>query len=152
MRKLKVDQIALCAIALCGLLLAGSTTQTDAQIPGPHPEYLHAIRDLRQAHGLLQHNFTQSKHVQAAAAALPEINGAISDLKSASKLDEKNLGDVPPPTTNIDPDGRFHMTADLLSRARHDVAGTESDPVALPYRDRALKHIDAASAAIAKAL
>ena len=137
---------------MCALFFAGSTTPTDAQMPGPHPEYLHAIRDLRQARGLLQHNFTQSKHVQAATAALPEINAAINDLKSASKLDEKNLGDVPPPATNLDPDGRFHMTAQLLSRAHHAVSQPESDPVAMPYKDRALRHIDAASAAIAQAL
>jgi len=152
MRKLKVNLVALCGIALCGLLLAGSATPTDAQTPGNHPAYLRAIRDLRQARSLLQHNFTQPKHVQAASAAVRWIDEAIGDLKNASKVDEKSLGDVPGPKTMPDDDGRFHAVASLLKSAREDASFTESDPVALPYKDRALKHIENAEGAIAPVL
>jgi len=151
MRELKVSQVALWAIVLGGLLLAGNTTPTDAQTPGPHPAYLHALRDLREARSLLQANFGMPVHAQAAATAIPQIDAAIGDLKNASKLDEKSLGAVPPPKS-MPEEGRFHTVADLLKSAHHDVGFPESDPVALPYRDRALKHIDAASAAIAPAL
>jgi hypothetical protein len=152
MRKLQVNTTTRVWIALCGLMLAGGAIQTDAQTPGAHPGYLRSIRNLREARGLLQGNFTKPAHIQAAAAALPEINAAIGDLKNASNLDEKSLGEVPPPDNTMLPEGRFHKAADLLQRAHHDASGAESDPAAVPYQDGALRHIDAASAAVAKAL
>jgi hypothetical protein len=153
MRKLNVNLVAQCGIVLCGLLLMGNATRAKAQqLPGPHPNYLHALRNLREARGLLQINFGQAAHVQAAAIALPAINDAIGELKAASKLDDKSLGDVPPPNNSLPPEGRFHKVADLLASAHHDTKGQESDPAAIPYKERALKHIDAASAAVAKVL
>src|SRR5271170_4750228 len=105
MRKLKVNLFTLCAITLCGLMLAGSATQTDAQTPGAHPGYLRAIRDLREARGLLQGNFTKPTHIQAASSATAAIDSAIGELKLAAKVDEKNLGNVPPPDNALPPEG-----------------------------------------------
>ena len=132
---------------MCALFLAGVSTQVDAQSPGEHPGYLHAIRDLREARGLLTANFGKPAHIAAANAALPEINAAISDLKSASHMDEKNLGQVPPPKS-MAPEGRFHEVMALLDSAHNDAKMPESDPAARPYKDRALGHIDKAREAI----
>jgi L-lysine 2,3-aminomutase len=138
-------------VVLTGLLLAGGSTGVDAQAPGSHPEYLHAIRNLREARGLLQFPFTKPEHIQAASAALSEIRDAIGDLKFASHIDEKNLADVPPDKT-MPPEGRFHKINDLLSSAYKDTKQPESDTVARPYKDRALDHIYNAQKAIQPAL
>ena len=148
MKTLQVRLLAQCAILLGALLSIGNVTPANAQMPGPHPPYLHALQNLREARNLLQTNFGDPAHAQAAAAALPEINSAIGDLKTASKLDDKNLGDVPP-ATNGPAEGRFRRVAQLLALAHHDTKGPEADPIALPAKERAQKHIDAASAIIA---
>src|SRR5271170_5841846 len=114
MTKSQVNLIARCFMALCALLLAGVSSQVDAQMPGQHPEYLHAIRDLREARGLLQYNFTNPAHIQAASSLTREINAAILDLKSASHIDEKNLQTVLP-NKAMPPEGRFHQVRDLLN-------------------------------------
>jgi hypothetical protein len=128
-------------------VLAGMSTQVDAQSPGAHPAYLHAIRDLRQARGVLIANIGEPARAAAANFALPQIDAAISDLQSASRLDAKSLGDVPPPKS-MAPEGRFHEVQALLDSAHNDIKMPESDPVARPYKDRALGHIDSASGAI----
>jgi hypothetical protein len=151
MRKLQMNVFARCWIVLCVLLLAGVSTHVDAQIPGPHPEYLHAIRNLRQARELLHTNFGEPKHIAAASAALPEINAAISDLKSASHIDEKNLEAVPP-FKSMPPEGRFHEVMSLLNSAHDDAKKPESDPVAKHFKDQALVHIDKARDAVTPVL
>ncbi len=147
MKKSQVNFIARCLMASCILLLAGVSTHVEAQPPGPHPAYLHAISNLRQARALLTTNFAIPAHIAAANAALPEINRAIADLKSASHLDDKNLGEMPPPKS-LAPEGRFHEVESLLGSAFHDASQPESDGAARPFKDRALGHIDAARNAI----
>jgi len=147
MTKFGRNSIARCLMATCALLLAGVSAQLDAQLPGPHPAYLHAIRDLRQARGILQYNFGKPAHIAAANAAIPQITAAIDDLKTASHLDEKSLGSVPPPKS-VDQAGRFHEAEALLDSAFHDVNLPESDPVARPFKDHALDHIDHARKAV----
>ncbi len=143
MRKLQVILIAKCWIVLCALILAGGPTSIYAQTPGQHPEYLHAIRDLREARGLLQTNFTVPAHIQAASSLTREIDAAIRDLKNASHIDEKNLQAVPP-AKDMPPVGRFHKIKDLLMSARDDAKGTESDPAAISSRNGGLTHINEA--------
>ncbi len=104
MRKLQVNLIAKYWIVLCALILAGGSTPIYAQMPGQHPGYLHAIRDLREARGLLQYNFTNPAHIQAASSLTREINAAIRDLKNASHIDEKDAQTVPP-NKDLPPEG-----------------------------------------------
>ena len=101
---------------------------------------------------MLQDNFKIPAHVQAAAEAIPQIDRAIEHLKTASRMDDKSLGQVPPPEKNLQESGLFHRVNDLLRGARHDVGEPESDPVALKSRDLALKDIDAAIGIIAPIL
>jgi hypothetical protein len=134
-----------CCVGLYALVLIGAATPANAQAPGQHPEYLHAIRNLRQARGILEgNNFTTPGHAQAATATIHDIDKALDHLKAASKLDDKSLGDVPPPRTDMTAVGRFHQANDLLKAARHDASGPESDPAAVQYRLMALNDIDAA--------
>jgi hypothetical protein len=133
------------------LLLAVDMTPGFAQAPGQHPPYLRAIRDLREAHSLLKGHFDDPSHAQAAIAAVREIDSAFGDLKTASHLDDKSLGDVPAPYNDVPQGTRFQKAQDLLRSAQHDTGGPESDPLALPARDRALKHINAALAAVQSA-
>jgi hypothetical protein len=148
----KLNLLASCLIFLGALLLLSGAVNVYAQTPGQHPNYLHAIHDLRQARGWLQITYTEPAHAQAAAAALPEINEAIDSLKLAAHVDEKSMSDVPAPNTNTPPNGRFHYVKDLLSAARRDTSMPESDPAALIHQKAALQHIMAAEAAINKVL
>lgn len=152
MKKSQVSIIAQCFIVLCALLIAGSSTQVDAQQqPGAHPGYLHAIRDLRQARELLRYNFTQPKQAAAANAALPAIDAAISDLKSASRVDDKHLEDVPH-NKDLPAEGRFHQVMTLLNSAHAHVLEPDSDQAAISFRDHALGQIDNARKAITPVL
>jgi hypothetical protein len=148
MRILKSKLPALCLLSLCALLLAAGVMPANAQMSGQHPNYLHAIRDLREARGLLQHNFTEPAHAKAASSAIPHIDEAINDLKRASKLDDKSLGAVPPPDNKMPDPGRFHKVSELLGAAHQACDGPDSDASAVPERDKAQKHIDAAAGII----
>jgi hypothetical protein len=152
MNKLKTLVLASCATFLGALSFVGVATPANAQMPGPHPAYVHAISDLRAARGMLQTNWGIPQHAQAASAAVHEIDQAIADLKHASHDDGKNMNDAPPIDTALSPKGRLHKSYDLLKAAHNDASGTESDPFALPSRDHAMRHIDAATAAIAGVL
>jgi len=154
MKKSHIRLIAPFCFALCALLVVGvSTNKVDAQAPpGPHPHYLHAIRNLREARTKLDYPFKEPLHQQIAAAAKPEIDDAIGDLKKASHLDDKDIGEVPPPNDNLPENGTFHNVSDLLAQARKDADGPESDLAARPFRDHALKRIDQAIAEVHKGL
>ena len=129
--------------ALAGVaLFAASSTWADT--PGKHPAYLHAIQDLREARALLDHKFNAPAHIQAAAAALPEIDAAIRDLKNAARVDDKSLGDMPRPDPTFPDAGRFHKVDELLHSARHDLDEPESDPAALALQSRTHHHLDGA--------
>jgi len=152
MRMLKTNLSIRCFVTVCALLLAAGTPNAKAEVPGPHPGYMHAIRNLRQARGFLETNFSNPGQAQAAGAAIHEIDAAIADLKQAAATNGANVGEVPPANGNLPPEGRFHQVAGLLHQARSDAGGQESDPVAVPAQGRALKHIDEASAIIAKVM
>jgi len=144
MKELQLKFVARRSAAVCVLLLAAGTQSTQAQVPGPHPAYLHAIQDLREARALLDHKFNAPVHIQAAAAALPEIDAAIRDLKSAAQVDDKSLGDMPRPDPILPDAGRFHKVNELLNLARRDISQPESDPAALALQSRTQRHLDGA--------
>lgn len=141
MSKSGKNRMAQWSFALCALLFTVTPARIYADVPGPHPGYLHAIRDLREARELLQTNWGNPRHAQAASAIIQEIDLAIGDLKHASRLDEKSLAAVPP-SKGMAPEGRFHKVQILLNESRTDISRPESDPVAVPHRDHALEHIN----------
>jgi len=115
-----------------------------ADTPGQHPFYLHALSDLRGARWEINHrpgNWAMSVHENE---ALREIDAAIHELKNASIDDGKNPEDHPPVDERPDHVGRLHAAHDLLMQAHSDVAREEDDPMARGLQHRALEHIDAA--------
>jgi hypothetical protein len=115
-----------------------------AQMPGPHPAYLHALSNLRSARAHLQRPAGVKMQVAwDENVAIREIDGAIKEIKDASIDDGKGLNDHPP-VTMMEWGGRLHKTLDLLRAARHDVEGDEDNNFARGLRRRAFEHIDAA--------
>jgi len=113
-------------------------------VPGKHPEYLHALSDLRAARGYLD-KVTPNEAVDSdTASAIREIDSAISGIKQASIDDGKDLHDHPPIDAHLEKSGRLHTAKQLLEKAYSDVAKPESDPKAAEWQKRIWGHINAA--------
>jgi tetratricopeptide (TPR) repeat protein len=126
---------------LAAILVPVSQAHAQQVAPGPHPEYLHALSDLRLARAYLD-QVTDPNVKGDANHAIGEIDKAINEIKQASIDDGKNLHDHPPIDSEISPKGRFHKALDLLRSAHADCAHAEDIPQARGLRDRALGHID----------
>src|ERR1700683_3921456 len=92
-----------------------------AQMPGPHPAYLHALKNLRHARAHLE----RPANVRMAVAwdenaAIREIDAAIHEIKEASIDDGKDLRDHPIIEGRMEWGGRLHKTVELLRAARRD--------------------------------
>ena len=128
-------------------LLAGMATLTgsataNAEVPGPHPAYLHALSDLRAARHYLSDHWAWEPVRRDDEAAIREIDAAIDEIKRASIDDGKGLNDPFPMDRHIDPHGRFRKANELLFAAHNDLAKAEDVPQSRGLRDRALGHID----------
>jgi hypothetical protein len=115
--------------------------------PPHHPAYLHALSDLRAARWLIEHRPGDWVQTNDEMVAIQQIDGAINDIKKAAYDDGKNLNDHPPLDTHPDNRGRIHQALGYLGKARADIAREEDNAYADGLRDRAIKHIDAASQA-----
>jgi hypothetical protein len=151
MKKSHLNLFAQCCVVICGLVLAGASTRANAQqLPGAHPSYLDALRDVRHAKALLDgYHWTNPAHAQAAAAAIPQLEGAIGELKAAATVDQKNLNDAPH-DSSISEANRLKTVDQLLITAHEDLNKHESDPMADHHRDKAFQYIDAAHKIIEK--
>jgi hypothetical protein len=149
MKKSKLNWLLPCWILLGALLLVGS--QAKAQGP-PHAGYIHAINDLRAARAQLSAPFQDPNHIQAAHAAIDEINHAIGDLKQAAAMNGADGNEAIPPNTQSDATGRFHKANQYLSSARVDAMAPESNPGSLQSRDDGVRRIDHAIAIVRKAI
>jgi hypothetical protein len=134
------------ALALC-LTLAPRTAQAQEQVPGPHPAYLHALSELRAARAYLD-GIEWPPIRGDRDRAIHQIDAAIGDIKNAAIDDGKNLNDHPPVEMNMEPNGRFRAALDLLDKAHNDVAQAEDVRKSRGLRDRALRDIDSAHAAV----
>jgi hypothetical protein len=141
MKKSQARIIAQCSMILLALLLTGASTRLSAQVSGVHPGYEHAIRDLREADGLLQHPYPQDAQLSGQIAH--EVEEAIGALKTASHIDDKSLSGVPP-EKSLDREGRYRKVQQLLNDARGEVRNPESDPHAESARNHGIQHIDSA--------
>jgi hypothetical protein len=139
---------ALVALALApvALGLAGCVVTPPAPPPAParHPDYLHALTDLRDARWTLQHRPGDSAVSTQEDLAIVEIDAAIGEAKKAAAEDGKNLYQHPPEDARADVRGRLHRADELLRKARADVARDETNPRTRELRDHAVAHIDAA--------
>jgi hypothetical protein len=118
--------------------------------PGRHPAYLHARTDLRRAERLMDWpEFRNARHDLDESAR--HVREAIREIDTAAAWDRKDLEDNPPVDTYPDRAGRFHAIARFLSGAKRDIEREEDNLAARAWRNRAIKHIDEAIAAVHRA-
>ena len=129
------------------LLFSGCVAQTSR-----HPAYLHALTDLRTARWMLEHRPGDAAVTAREDEAISEIDRAIGELKSAAIDDGKNIHEHPRVDVPSDYGGRLHRAAELLRKARADMAREEDNPSARGLRNRAIGHVDAALHATERAM
>ena len=129
---------------LLGGLLALVSLGANADLPGKHPYYLHALSDLRAARWMLEHRPGDAAVSGQEDVAITEIDAAIGEIKHAAIDDGKDLHDHPAIDAPKDRPGRLHKALELLRKVHSDVAREEDDPMAKGLRNRAVGHIDGA--------
>jgi hypothetical protein len=137
---------------LSGLLLTVVPFLANADLPGKHPFYLHALSDLRTARWMLEHRPGDRAVTADEDVAITEITHAIEEIKRAAIDDGKDIRDhvsldLPPERA-----GRLHQALDLLRKVHSDVAREEDDPYTRGLRNRAVEHIDNAIRATEQAM
>jgi hypothetical protein len=126
------------------LLLLSLPFAANADMPGQHPFYLHALGDLRGARWLFQHRPGGAATSADEDVAIGEIDIAIREIRAAAIDDGKDINDHMGIDVPGDPRARLHHARDLLMKVHDDVAREEDDPVTRQLRNRAVVHIDAA--------
>jgi hypothetical protein len=115
-----------------------------AQAPGPHPEYIYALQDLRLARAYLNDGWGWEAVRQQDSQAVQQIDAAIHDIKAAAIDDGRGIGDHPALEPNLGWHDRFGHAEDRLKRAHDDIARAQAMNENVDLRNRALRHIDAA--------
>ena len=131
-------------LLVSGLMLASVPFAANAEMPGKHPYYLHALADLRSARWMLEHRPGDAAVAGREDVAITEIDAAIGEIKKASIDDGKDLHDHVGVNEIPDRPGRLHKALELLHEAHEDVAREEDDPFTKGLRNRAVGHIDGA--------
>lgn len=132
-------------IALAAGIIAGtSPMMMQAQVPGPHPAYLHALSDLRAARHYLHDNWSYGAVRHEDDAAIREIDAAINEIKMASINDGQGDADPFPIDRNLNGRDRFRKANELLASAHNDLSRAEDVPSSRGLRDRAIMHVDRA--------
>ena len=116
----------------------------NADLPGKHPAYLHALTDLRAARWMLEHRPGDAAVSSHEDIAVAEIDKTIGEIKHAAIDDGKDIHDHPPVDVAADRPGRLHKALELLHKVHNDVAREEDDPMTRGLRDRGVRHIDEA--------
>ncbi len=115
-----------------------------AQHAQAHPEYLHALSDLRNARSNLERRGGDPQMKWDERGGVEAIDRAIREIKQAAIDDGKNLEDHPPIDAHELRGGRLHKAAAALRAAREDVSKEEDNGFAGGLRARALHEIDQA--------
>lgn len=139
-------------LLLSGLLLVALPFAANADLPGKHPYYLHALSDLRAARWLIEHRPGDAAVSGQEDVAITEIDKAINEIKKAAIDDGKDIHDHPPVQGPNDRPGRLHKALEILHKVHNDVAREEDDPMVRGLRDRAVGHVDEAIHATEHAL
>ncbi len=81
---------------LAALLLALTAPfAANADVPGQHPAYLHALTDLRTARWMLEHRPGDAAVSSHEDVAVAQIDAAIGEIKHAAIDDGKDIHDHP---------------------------------------------------------
>ena len=134
------------AAAVLGLSLAcgAAPLAASADVPGPHPAYVHALHDLRYARFLVARP-SYGNVDRFEGAAVREIDRSLFAVRQAAIDDGKDIYALEPTDVNLDQHARLRRAIELLRGARHDITdNVESDPAAIGWRNGAYRHIDAA--------
>jgi hypothetical protein len=134
------------------LLLLALPFAANADLPGKHPYYLHALTDLRTARWMLEHRPGDAAVSAQEDVAVTEIDKAIGEIKRASIDDGKDIHDHPAVDVPGNHPGRLHKARELLRKVHSDVDREEDDPMTKGLKDRAVHHIDEAIHATDRAL
>jgi hypothetical protein len=126
------------------LVLLALPFAANADMPGKHPAYLHALTDLRAARWMLEHRPGDAVVSAHEDLAIAEIDKTIGEIKRAAIDDGKDIQDHPPTDVAPDRPGRLHKALELLHKVHNDVAREEDDPMTRGLRNRAIGHLDAA--------
>jgi len=144
-RPISVRLLLAAAVALLPLA-------AQADLPGKHPYYLHALSDLRTARWMLEHRPGDAYVSGQEDVAIQQIDATIGELKKASIDDGKDLRDHPKVDVPDNHPGRLRKAAELLKKVHQDVDREEDDPTARGLKHRALEHVAAALRATDKAI
>jgi hypothetical protein len=134
------------------LLLIALPFAANADLPGKHPYYLHALSDLRAARWMLEHRPGDPAVSANEDVSVAEIDKAIGEIKRAAIDDGKNVQDHPAVDLPNDRPGRLHHALDLLRKVHSDLNREEDDPMTRGLKDRALHHVDEAIHATERAI
>jgi hypothetical protein len=126
------------------MILMLSPFAVNADTPGRHPAYLHALSDLRTARWLLEHQPGDKRVGAHEGEAVTAIDAAIGEIKRAAIDDGKDIHDHSPVDAPDQYGDRLHRAVEVLHRTRDDVAHEEDDPALHGLRNRAVGHIDEA--------
>jgi len=130
------------AVLIGAFVAAGPSAQ--AQVPGPHPAYLHALADLRAARHYLNDGWAFEGVRREDGEAIMHIDKAIDEIKRAAIDDGKRVDEPFPIDRRLSPHDRFRKANELLAAAHHDLDHAEDVPQSRGLRDRAIMHIDEA--------
>jgi hypothetical protein len=139
-------------VLLVTVICLATPLVANADLPGKHPAYLHALSDLRSARWMLEHRRAGAAVSGQEDVAIAEIDKAIGEIKKAAIDDGKNLNDHPSVDVPTDNPGRLHKALELLHKAQGDVSHEEDDPMTQGLQSRAVEHIHFAIAATKTAL
>jgi hypothetical protein len=114
-----------------------------AQAPGRHPAYLHALTDLHDARWYLEHR-PDGPMEERERRAIGEIDRAIEEVQRAAYYDGRNVYEHPREDTYPDAAGRLRRVSELLRKARDDVAQPEDNLQVRDLQYRAVERIDSA--------
>ena len=126
------------------LLLLVLPLAANADLPGKHPYYLHALSDLRAARWMLEHRPGDAAVSGQEDVAITEIDKTIGEIKKAAIDDGKDIHDHPAVDVPNDHPGRLHKSLELLRKVHSDLDREEDDPMTRGLRDRAVHHLDEA--------
>jgi len=138
--------------AAAALLAVFLPLAAHADLPGDHPEYLHALTDLRDARWNLEHRPGNAAVNAGEDTAIIEIDRAIDEVKHAARQDGKDLYEHPREDARLNNAGRLHHAVELLEKARNDLAREEDNPEARGLKHRAVEHVERAIGGAKQAL
>src|ERR1700721_787984 len=113
-----------------GIAVAAVPMTLQADIPGPHPAYLHALSDLRTARHYLNDGWAWGPVKHDDNDAIHHIDAAINMIKDASIDDGKGLNDPFHIDAGLSPHDRFRKANELLAAAPRDLENAEDVPQA----------------------